>query len=51
MLILPDTPALLRHFPHRFLSRELTLVQPQQELAERIIQASEGYDHFRAWSF
>ena len=51
ILILPDIPALLRHFPNRFLSRELTLEQPQQELAERIIQASEGYDLFRAWSF
>ena len=51
ILILPDNPALLRHFPNRFLSRELTLEQPQQELVERIIRASEGYDLFRAWSF
>ena len=51
VLILPDTPATLRHFPSRLFAKELSMCPPQQRLAERTIRASEGYDHFRAWSF
>ena len=51
VLILPDTPAILRHFPSRLFAKELSMRPPQQRLAERTILASEGFDHFRAWSF
>ena len=51
VLILTDFPALLRLFPSQLLAKELTLDPPQQVLVERTIQASDGYDRFRAWNF
>ena len=51
ILILPDSPALMHLIPTRLLSKELSMDPPFQQLVERVILASEGYEHFRAWSF
>ena len=51
VLILQDSSALLRLIPARFFSKELKMGSPVQQVGQATIRASEGYAHFRAWSF
>ena len=51
VLVIQDSAALLRLIPARFLAKELEMSSPVQQLCQGTIRASEGYGHFRAWSF
>ena len=51
VLVLPNKPALLHAIPASLLTRELRMDPPRQKLMGRLVLASEGFYHFRAWSF